>query len=138
VITVSHVADNAGVGTAWKPTLRYAANSSAPRSVAEPDLLWRRRWGAIAFWRRGRHDPRLVYFFSMGAPLFLSIAPLVPLPRPAQLDRALVLPLFCLMVIYWDTRWRLGSARIKPWLTAGLALGFIAVLLGHDTNLIGS
>jgi hypothetical protein len=39
------------------------------------------------------------------------------------------------MVIYWDTRWRLSAARIKPWLIAGLALGFVAVLLCHETDL---
>jgi hypothetical protein len=47
-----------------------------------------------------------------------------------------ILPLFCLMVIYWDTRWRLGAAKLKPWLIAGLALGFVAVVLGHDTDLL--
>jgi hypothetical protein len=47
-----------------------------------------------------------------------------------------VLPLFCLMVIYWDTRWRLGAAKIKPWLVAGLALGFVAVALAHNTDLL--
>ena len=41
------------------------------------------------------------------------------------------------MVVYWDTRWRLGAARIKPWLIAGLVLGFSAVLLMHNTDLIG-
>jgi len=94
-------------------------------------------WAAVAFWRRGRHDPRLVYCFSMGAPLFLAY--LLHSFRSRVLPNWIapsVLPLFCLMVIYWDTRWRLGAARIKPWLIAGLALGFIAVVLGHNTDLI--
>ena len=47
-----------------------------------------------------------------------------------------VLPLFCLMVIYWDTKWRLGAAKLKPWLVAGLALGFVAVALAHNTDLL--
>ena len=29
-------------------------------------------WAAVAFWRRQRHNPLLLYFFSMGAPLFLG------------------------------------------------------------------
>jgi hypothetical protein len=84
-------------------------------------------WAAIAFWRRGRHNPRLVYFFSMGAPLFLAY--LVHSFRSRVLPNWIapsVLPLFCLMVIYWDTRWRLGAAKLKPWLVAGLTLGFVA------------
>jgi hypothetical protein len=40
------------------------------------------------------------------------------------------------MVIYWDTKWRLGTRKLKPWLIAGLGLGFFAVILAHDTNLI--
>ena len=94
-------------------------------------------WASVAFWRRGRHDPRLVYFFSMGAPLFLAY--LLHSFRSRVLPNWIapsVLPLFCLMVIYWDRRWRLGAARIKPWLTAGLVLGITTVVLGHDTNLI--
>jgi hypothetical protein len=40
------------------------------------------------------------------------------------------------MVIYWDTRWRLGLRAIKGWLIAGLTLGLITVSLLHDTNLV--
>jgi hypothetical protein len=43
--------------------------------------------------------------------------------------------LFCLMVVYWDTRLRLGEARIKAWLTGGLVLGFAAVLALHNTDI---
>ena len=94
-------------------------------------------WAAIAFWRRGRHDPRLVYFFSMGAPLFLAY--LLHSFRSRVLPNWIapaVLPLFCLMVIYWDTKWRLGATRIKPWLIAGLALGLTGVGLFHNTDLV--
>jgi hypothetical protein len=47
-----------------------------------------------------------------------------------------VLPMFCVMVIYWDTRWRLGIRAIKGWLIAGLTLGFVAVAFMHETDLI--
>ena len=30
----------------------------------------------------------------------------------------------------------MGSAKLKPWLAAGLGLGFAAVIIGHDTDLI--
>ena len=124
-ITVTHVADNAGVGSAWKPTLRYLGEFlGAEAGLLNPIFFGATVWAAIAFWRRGRHDPRLVYFFSMGAPLFLAY--LLHSFRSRVLPNWIapsVLPLFCLMVIYWDTRWRLGAARIKPWLIAGLGAG---------------
>src|SRR6185369_3620230 len=91
-------------------------------------------WAAIAFWRRSRRNPLLVYFFSMGAPLFLvyffwsfhsRILPNWIVPS--------VLPLFCLMVGYWDTQWRLGVRSLKGALVAGLVIGLAAVIICHDT-----
>jgi undecaprenyl-diphosphatase len=137
-VTVASVAGTAGMGSAWKPTLRYVGEFiGAEAGLLNPIFFVAAVWAAIAFWRRGRHDPRLVYFFSMGAPLFLAY--LLHSFRSRVLPNWIapsVLPLFCLMVIYWDTRWRLGAARIKPWLTAGLVLGFIAVIVGHNTDLV--
>ena len=138
-ITLTHVAGNAGLDRAWHPTLKYVGEFlGAEAGLLNPIFLGGAVWAAIAFWRRGRHDPRLIYFFSMGAPLFLVylVQSFRSRVQPNWIAPA-VLPLFCFMVIYWDTRWRLGSARIKPWLIGGLALGFTAVLLEHDTNLIG-
>ena len=137
-ITVTAVAGNAGLESAWRPTLRYLGEFvGAEAGLLNPIFFVATVWAAIAFWRHGRHDPRLVYLFSMGAPLFLAY--LLYSFRSRILPNWIapsVLPLFCLMVIYWDIRWRLGAARIKPWLIAGLALGFVAVVIGHDTNLI--
>jgi len=44
--------------------------------------------------------------------------------------------LFCMMVIYWDARLRLGVGGVRNWLTGGLALGAVLVVLGHNTNLV--
>ena len=92
-------------------------------------------WTAIVFWRRGRHHPLLVYLFSMGAPLFLACLLYAFHSRvmPNWIAPA-VLPLFCLMVIYGDTQWRMGKARVKGWLAAGLGLGLPLVILGHNTD----
>jgi hypothetical protein len=137
-ITVTHVAGVAGLGSAWKPTLRYLGEFlGAEAGLLNPIFFVATVWAAIAFWRRGRHDPRLVYFFSMGAPLFLAY--LIHSFRSRVLPNWIapsVLPLFCLMVIYWDTRWRLGAAHIKPWLIAGLTLGLVGVALFHNTDLV--
>ena len=137
-ITVTHVASVAGADSAWEPTLRYLGEFlGAELGLLNPVFFVATIWAAIAFWRRGRHDPRLVYFFSMGAPLFLCYLLHSFRSRvfPNWIAPA-VLPLFVVMTIYWDTRWRLGSARIKPWLITGLALGIPVVVLFHDTNLI--
>lgn len=137
-ITVSHVADIAGAHSAWKPTLKYLGEFlGAEIGLLNPIFFVATVWAAIVFWRRGRHNPRLVYFFSMGAPVFLAY--LAQSFRSSVLPNWIapsVLPLLCLMVIYWDTKWRLGAAKLKPWLVAGLTLGFVLVLLAHDTNLI--
>jgi membrane-associated phospholipid phosphatase len=137
-ITVTHVAGDAGLTSAWKPTLRYLGEFiGAEAGLLNPIFFVATVWAAIALWRRGRHDPRLIYFLSMGAPPFLVY--MLYSFRSRILPNWIapsVLPLFCLMVTYWDTRWRLGVKRIKPWLSAGLALGLVAVVLGHDTDLI--
>jgi membrane-associated phospholipid phosphatase len=137
-ITVSHVAEDAGVHSAWKPTLKYLGEFLGGEvGLLNPIFFGATVWAAIAFWRRGRHNPRLVYFFSMGAPVFLAYMAHTLRSR-VQLNwiAPSVLPMFCLMVIYWDTRWRLGAAKLKPWLVAGLGLGFVAVILGHNTDLL--
>ena len=122
-ITMTDVAGNAGLASKWRPTLRYLGEFiGAEAGLLNPIFFVALVWAAIAFWRRGRYDPRLVYFFSMGAPPFLVFLLYSFHSRilPNWIAPA-VLPLFCLMVIYWDARWRLGAARIKPWLNAGLA-----------------
>ena len=137
-ITYFHVASDAGVGKPWEPTLKHLGDFlGSELGLLNPIFFVATVWAAIAFWRRGRHNPRLVYFFSMGAPLFLAY--LLHSFRSRVLPNWIapsVLPLFYLMVIYWDTKWRLGALRIKPWLAAGIGLGLFASVLGHDTDLI--
>jgi hypothetical protein len=138
-ITVRHVANDAGVGSSWSPS----AIKHVPEFIGVEALLLNpiffvaTVWAAIAFWRRGRRDPRMVYFFSMGAPLFLAY--LAHSFRARVLPNWIapsILPLFCLMMVYWDARWRLGQARLKGWLVTGLALGLSTVVVGHNTDLV--
>jgi len=137
-ITVQHVGEDAGVGQPWEPTLRHAGEFlGAELGLLNPVFFIGMIWAAIAFWRRNRRDPRLVFFFSMGAPVFLVF--LLHSFKSRVLPNWIapgVLPLFCLMVIYWDMRFRLGQSRAKTWLASGLVLGLAVCLLGHDTNLV--
>ncbi len=137
-ITVAHVAGDAKAGEPWKPTLRFLGEfMGAEAGLLNPIFFAGLVWTAIVFWRRGRHNPRLVYLFSMGAPLALVylLYTLHSRVMPNWIAPA-VLPLLCLMVIYWDTQWRLGMARVKGWLLAGLGLGLPLVILGHNTDFV--
>lgn len=137
-ITVKHVAENAGAGKAWQPTLRYFIDFiGAEFGLLNPIFFVAAVWASIVFWKRNRRNPHLVYFFSMGAPLFMVY--LLQSFRSRILPNWIapaVLPLFCVMVIYWDAQARLGVRWVKQWLTTGLVLGCTMVILAHDTNLV--
>jgi 4-amino-4-deoxy-L-arabinose transferase-like glycosyltransferase/membrane-associated phospholipid phosphatase len=135
-VTVSHVADDAGrVG--WQHPVKFPLEFLGGEvGLLNPVFFIATVWAAIVFWRRSRHNPRLVYFFSMGAPLFLVylISAFRSRALPNWISPA-VLPLLCLMVLYWDTRLRLGSLAVKRWLAAGLVFGFVAVIWMHNTDI---
>ena len=137
-ITVSHVAYDASIGAAWHPTLSHLFDFLGKECVLlNPVFFIAAAWAAVAFWRRRARDPRMVYLFSMGAPLFLVY--LLYTLHSGVLPNWIapsVLPLFCLMAIFWDTRWRLGLSLGKFWLITGLAIGLPVVVLLHDTNLV--
>jgi 4-amino-4-deoxy-L-arabinose transferase-like glycosyltransferase/membrane-associated phospholipid phosphatase len=79
----------------------------------------------------------LVYFFSMGAPLFLFYLLLTFHSRslPNWIAPS-ILPLLCLGVVFWEARWRAGFRGIRFCLYTGLIAGCFAVVLLHDGNLI--
>jgi membrane-associated phospholipid phosphatase len=133
-ITVRHVAGDAGLHSHWRPTLNYFYEFMATQfGLLNPVFFVGALWAAIGFWNKRRERPLMLYFFCMGAPVYLGywlwsfhsrilpnwIAPAVP-------------PIFCLMVCYWRERPRL----IRPWLAVGIALGLFVVILFHQTALI--
>ena len=139
-ITFFHVKDDAGAGHHWTPTLTFFLEFvGVEAGLLNPVFFIASVWAAVTFWRRSRHNPLLLYFFSMGAPLFLMYLLWSFHSRifPNWIAPSIV-PLFCLKTAYWDTRLRLGTAnRIKPWLIVGLVLGLTAVVIGHNTDWIG-
>jgi hypothetical protein len=46
-------------------------------------------------------------------------------------------PLFCLMAIYCHNSWPVRRRLLKPVFVSGLIFGLFAVVLLHDTNLVG-
>jgi membrane-associated phospholipid phosphatase len=138
-VTVSQVAADASVRNQWHPTLRYFWDFLYTQAgLLNPIFFAGMLWAMVGFWRQRRERPLWLYLFCMGAPLFLGywlysfhsrILPNWPV--------AAVLPLFCLMVAYWDELWRAGSKWIKPSLAIGLVLGFCTVAMMYQSNLIG-
>jgi 4-amino-4-deoxy-L-arabinose transferase-like glycosyltransferase/membrane-associated phospholipid phosphatase len=144
-ITVTHVAETADAGKSLQPTLQQLQQSlryvgeflGSEAGLLNPIFFVGMIWAAVAFWRRNRRNPLFVYCFSMGAPVFVAyfLQSIRARTLPNWIAPA-VLPLFCLMVIYWDTRWRLGVKQVKPWLATALVMGFVFVILAHNTNLV--
>jgi hypothetical protein len=138
-ITLRHVAGNAGLTSTWQPTLRYFWEFIVVQAaLLNPVFLGGALWAMAAFWRTRHRNPLALYCFCMGGPVFLGhwawslhsrVLPNWVVPA--------VLPMYCLMVIYWDARWREGRRAVKGWLVAGLVPGLAAVVLLHDTDLIG-
>lgn len=137
-VTVTHVEQIADVGKGFVLTGRYIGDFlGAEAGLLNPIFFVAAILAVGGFWARRRQDPRLVYFFSMGAPLFgiYLLHSFHSRVLPNWIAPA-VLPFFCLMVIYWDTRFRAGVRAVKGWLTAGLVLGAVMVLVAHNTNVI--
>ncbi len=137
-ITVTHVAERGGAGHAWQPTFRYLGDFlGAEAGLLNPFFFFPVLWAAGAFWRSDRKNARMVFLFSMGAPLFLCY--LLFTARSAVLPNWIapsVIPLFCLSVLYWDKFLR--TARTLRILQAvGIVFGFTLAVLLHDTRLIG-
>lgn len=141
-ITVKHVASHGGIGKAAAPLARHISRFleflGTEFALLNPVYFVAMIIALVALWRMPRRDGRLVYFCSMGAPVFLLYVLLALKSRvqPNWIAPA-VLPMFCVMVMYWDTRMRAGAHFVKLWLAAGLVLGTLAVTFMLDTNLVG-
>jgi 4-amino-4-deoxy-L-arabinose transferase-like glycosyltransferase len=141
-ITFHHVAGNAGMNSPWEPTWKTLSKNFFPflytqAALLNPVFLIAAIWAMIAFWKRRRENPLLLYLFCMGGLVFLGhlawslhsrILPNWVAPS--------VVPMYALMVLYWDARWRDGVRLIKRSLITGLVLGLVIVVPMHQTDLI--
>jgi len=138
-ITVHHVAGDAGMRTQWHPTLRYFWEFVfSQAALLNPIFFIGMIWAMLGFWKFRRENPLNLYFFCMGAPLFLGywlfsfhsrVLPNWPV--------AAIPPLFCLMAVYWNKKIQDGARFVKPFFVFALALGFFVVAFMFDSNLIG-
>jgi hypothetical protein len=135
-ITVAHVASDGQLGQ--KSTRNYTLEFlMSEAGVLNPVFFIGALWAAIAFWRGGRRDPWQLYLFSMGAPLFILYLALSFHAR-VELNwiAPAVVPMFCLMAVYWSARWKQCAVVVRPLLSVGIGLGLFAVVMAHDTQLL--
>jgi 4-amino-4-deoxy-L-arabinose transferase-like glycosyltransferase/membrane-associated phospholipid phosphatase len=157
-VTMGHVAGDAAVGVPWKATMKHLGDLAgfvgAEAALLNPIFFVAMIWAALRVMSvecrvsRGltathstpdtRHSTLGFYFLCMGGPVFVIhlLYTLHSRVLPNWIAPAVV-PLFCLMVVYWEARWRAGVTAVKGWLIAGITIGLVFVIIGHDTYLIG-
>ncbi len=139
-ITLRHVAENAGLASTWHPTLRFFGEFFfVEAALLNPVFFVGALWSMAVFWRCRPESPLELYFFCMGGVVFLGhlIYSVHSRVLPNWIAPA-VIPMYCLMVSYWDRRLREGWRHVKGWLIGGLVFGLAAVTLLHDTDIIGA
>ncbi len=143
-VTVTHVAQVGHVGREWQFTVKYLADFVAVEAgLLHPIFFAGAAVAAFAFWQQrgpaidGARRMRRVFYFCMGAPVFgfYALYTMHSRVQPNWIAPAVV-PLFCLMVDYWESRWREGLRWLRPLFVGGAAAGISGVLLLHNTNLL--
>jgi membrane-associated phospholipid phosphatase len=135
-ITLEHLATDGQLDKAWTRTYVRQFLEEEMGSL-NPFFLLAALWAALAFWRQGRRDPFQLFLFSMGAPLFFGCFVLSwhSHVQPNWIAPS-VIPLFCLMAVYWSKRWERHAALLQPLLAGAWALGLVFVVILHDPNLV--
>jgi 4-amino-4-deoxy-L-arabinose transferase-like glycosyltransferase len=154
-ITTTHVASNANLDEGWQFDWRQPLEFlGGTAGLLHPMFFVATVWAAVAIWKSEKASKTEVsspaepahvqddagllrYFFAMGAPLFLVYA-LYTLHSRVQLNwiAASIIPLFCVMVLYWDRRYQQGTRHMRALLTMAMLLGAFAVTLIHETDLV--
>lgn len=138
-ITITHLANRGGLDRGWEPTLRFVWDFVlAETALLNPILFAGLVWAAVVIWKKPRREALPVYLFCMGAPLFVFYFLFAFRARvqPNWIAPS-VLPLFGLMIIFWEERWRQGSQFLRYVWMAALILGWVVIVPMHDTRLIG-
>jgi membrane-associated phospholipid phosphatase len=138
-ITAHHVAGNAGLHGQWHPTLRYFWDFTFQEfALLNPVFFLGAIWALFGFWKFRRERPLWLYFFCLGAPVFLGhwLWSFHSRVLPNWIAPA-VLPMFCLMVAYWSEKYRAGWRSVKPVYSTGVALGLFAIAILYQSNLVG-
>jgi hypothetical protein len=136
---VEHVAHDGRLGETrlLKDGLRYFWEFlGAEFALLNPIFFIGILMAMIAVWRHTDRDSRKMYFFWMGAPLFLFYLAFTLHSRvfPNWIAPA-ILPLICLMVLFWHKYW--NKIIVRRCFLTGVGIGITLTSLLHDTNLLG-
>lgn len=138
-ITLTHLGERANLGQPWRPTLRFVGDFlGAELGLLNPVFFIGMIMAGVGYWRHERHDYLKTFLFSMGYPLFVFYFLLTLRSRvlPNWIAPS-VLPMLCLMVVYYGDPRRFSRPVVRRFFKAGLVIGFTAVVLLHETRLIG-
>lgn len=135
-VTIKHVGGRADFGDLSHFTVRYLFEFiGAEIGLLNPVFFAGMVWAAIAFWRARPRDPRMVFFFSMGAPLVFAylLQSLHARVLPNWIAPA-VIPFLFVMLLYWDARRQ--QRWVRRFFYGGLVLGLLAMIVISDTDVI--
>ncbi len=133
-ITVTHVGGRADFGHTFNLTTRYLFDFlGSEAALLNPVFFLGMVWAGIAFWRARPRDPRMVYFFSMGAPeVFAYLLQSFHARVLPNWIAPAIMPLLFVMLLHWDQH------RLRPWVRrafyAGLLVGLGAMIFLTDTG----
>lgn len=140
-ITLHHVATNAGLGLGsnWRPQIYTRDFLLAELGLLNPVFFVAALWALWAFWKLRTQNPFWLYLFCMGGTVFIGhlIYTIHSRVLPNWIAPA-VLPMLCLMVVYWESRWQAGSLAARRIFIGGTALGAAAAIVLHFPDLIGA
>jgi Dolichyl-phosphate-mannose-protein mannosyltransferase len=130
-ITIHHVAENAGLQSTWHPTLGSLGEFVLVEfGILNPVFFVFAVWAMIAMWRVRPSNPLWIYFFCFSAPIFLGhlLYTLHSRVQPNWIALGVV-PMFCLMAAYWNSRWLADGRALRGWLVAGISIGCVAAAM---------
>ena len=136
-ITINHVANDGRLGQPWQPTLRYFIDFVFAETVLFNPFFVALLILAIIGWKRGERTALECYVLLMGAPVFVFYLLFTFHSRVLPNWIAPCILPFCFFgALRWDAvrrAWpRLGDTLLR----IGLALGWLAVILLHDSGLL--
>ncbi|MGZ5019052.1 MAG: glycosyltransferase family 39 protein [Chthoniobacterales bacterium] len=132
-VTAIHMQSRSGLTDSWHPTFRFFGEFiGAELGLLTPIFCIGIIAAAFKFWARRQSAPLALYLFCMSMPLLAGclMYSLRTRVQPNWIAPA-VLPAIALMAITFESR------QLRAWLTVGIAIGLAAVVLVHETRLIG-
>ncbi|HEY6227210.1 MAG TPA: glycosyltransferase family 39 protein, partial [Verrucomicrobiae bacterium] len=134
-ITLTHLNERAGLDQQWTFHHGFILDFVlAEFGLLNPFFLGLIIWAGLKFWKT--RTPLQTFLFCMGAPLFLGyfLYTIRARVQPNWIAPA-VLPLFALAGTFIEARWLQVNRVVRPLLKWGFAVGLVAVVFLHDTNL---